>query len=122
MKAIEIEWKGQPLIITESEAFEIGEVIEEVVTLGELADMGERPKFRKLARCYSLMINFAGGKSTPAEVHTMMMDQIKGDGKAKELLVAHAVGTLVEILMDGAPAGDGDTEKKDAPSSLKVAS
>ena len=122
MKAIKIEWKGQPLIITESETFELGEEIEEVITLNELAEMADKPKFRKLAKCYSIMINFAGGASTPAEIYSLMMDQIKGDSEATELLIAEAVSTLIEILMDGAPADDGDDEKKPEPSSLKVAS
>lgn len=123
MKQINIEWKGELLTIGEHEAFELGERIEEIVTLTELSQMGQHPKFRKLARCYAEMINFAGGRTSPAEVHAKMMDELKG-GKVdqKEILVAEAVSTLIDILMDGAPQGDGDDDAKKEGHSSKTAS
>lgn len=114
MKRIDIEWKGEAYTISESQAFELGERIEEIVTLGELAEMASRPKFRKLAKCYAEIINFAGGRVTAAEIHSEMMDQIKAQNQdASALLAAEAIGTLIEILMDGAPQEEaGDEGKK----------
>ena len=117
MKQITIEWKGETLVIGEDEAFELGEQIEEIVTFTELISMQAKPKFHKLSRCYAVMIVFAGGYATPKEVHSMMMAQIK-DKSQKALLVTEAVGTLISILMDGAPEEDGgdeeEGEKKDS--------
>lgn len=112
MNIIKIEWKGETLTINEDEAFEVGERIEEILTLSELAEMGGKPKFYKLARCYSEMVNFAGGHTTPREIHSEMMAQIKGDNDGGELMIAEAIASLIAILMDGAPEGDGEGEGK----------
>ncbi|MBL4704470.1 MAG: hypothetical protein JKY54_08105, partial [Flavobacteriales bacterium] len=91
--------------------------IEEIITLSELLMMQGAPKFHKLARCYSTMINFAGGKTTPAEVHELMMKEVReslGNAHAKEarqLMATTAVAMLVSFLMDGAPQG-GEPGKK----------
>ena len=121
MQKIELTWKGEDFTIPESEVFEVGEQIEEIVTLGELSAMSSKPQFRKLSRCFSVMINHAGGTATPAEVHSMMMEQIKA-GTGRGDLATAAISTLVEILMDGAPERDGDegSEKKAASSSKTV--
>jgi hypothetical protein len=112
MKAIKIEWKGETLTINETEAFDVGERIEEIVTLAELAEMGNKPKFHKLARCYAEMINFAGGNTTPREIHSEMMGQMKGDHDGGELMIAEAIASLISILMDGAPESDGEESGK----------
>ena len=91
MNTLKIEWKGETLTINENEAFEVGERIEEIVTLAELAEMGNKPKFHKLARCYAEMINFAGGNTTPREIHSEMMAQMKGDNDGGELIIAESI-------------------------------
>lgn len=124
MKQIEIEWQGESFSISENQAFELGERIEEIVTLSELAQMADRPKFRKLARCYAEMLNFAGARVTPQQVHSKMMEELKGAGTTqKKIVVAEAIGVLIEILMDGAPQEDGDSSNsKKGSHSLKRAS
>jgi hypothetical protein len=120
MKKIEIEWDGEKLVIDENKAFEIGERIEEIVTLSELLQMQTKPKFFKLSRCYAEMINFAGGRATPQEVHTRMMDEIKSTtDEGKTIMIGQAVSTLLEMLMDGAPEEEDPqpTEKKKSRSS-----
>ena len=121
MKKIELSWMDEDFVIPEKEVFEVGEQIEEIVTLGQLSAMANNPRFHKLARCYSLMINHAGGNATPEKVYAVMMAQIK-TGSEKQLVAAAAINTLAEILMDGAPESDddGDDEKK-AVSSSKAA-
>jgi hypothetical protein len=124
MPDIKIEWKGQKLVILESDTFELGEAIEEVVSLTQLSSMGKSPQFHKLARCFAIMINFAGGTTTPSEVHKEMMKEIKtGGAEAKGLLALVAVETLITILMDGAPeVGEGADEGKTVSGSSKAVS
>lgn len=118
MKVIKIEWGGETYTINENEAFEIGERIEDIITMGDLAkmQMEASPKFRKLSRCFAEMINFAGGRASPQDVHTQMMAQIKSTEATapEDLFVTIAINTLLEIMMDGVPEGEGgdDAEKK----------
>lgn len=122
MKAIKIEWRGETLVIGESETFELGEQLEEITSLAELAAMGEKPKFHKLARCYAEMINFAGGQATPKEIHTEMMDQIKSGSDEGVLMIATAIASLIAILMDGAPDDLDEPDVSGADGKKKKAS
>lgn len=119
MKQISIEWEGEEYTIHETEAFALGERLEDIVTLPELALMGQRPKFRKLARCYAEMLNFAGARTSAEKVHAVMMAEIKGaSSDQKQMMISTAIATLLEILMDGAPQEDtGDSKKKTSHSS-----
>lgn len=108
---VELEWKGRQFVVPEDRAFELGEVVEDIITLAELPDLATRPKFRKIARIYGAMLRFAGAKCTDAEVHSEIMAEIKS-GSEKQELVTRAISTLVAILMDGAPEGDGAEEGK----------
>ena len=120
MKKITIEWAGETYTIKESDAFAVGEMIEEIIPLTELAAMKDHPKFHKIARCYSVMINYAGGNTTPGYVHSAMMKEIKAaDGtETQGLLAITALAILMEFLMDGAPEFDGDDGKKTKTPSL----
>jgi hypothetical protein len=122
MKQINLEWQGQKFTIGEHEAFELGERLEDIVTLPELASMATNPKFRKLARCYSTMLSFAGARVTPEMVYSQMMSEIKSlDEDRKQLVVAEAISVLLEILMDGAPEGQGQDDGKKKNRSSKAA-
>ncbi len=118
MPAIKIDWADQKYTITEEDSFELGERIEDIVSLSALADMAENPNFRRISRCYAEMINFAGGSVTPREIHSAMMDQIKGQSEENSLLIIQsAITKLMDVLMDGAPEGlVGDDGKKISPS------
>lgn len=114
MANIKLTWKGKDYTIPEKKAFEVGDEIEDVLTLYELAAMGKRPKFHKLARCFGIMLRFAGCKVSDREVHSEMMTQIKS-GAGEDMVAANAVNALMAVLLDGAPEGDGDSpEKTDA--------
>ena len=118
MKQISIQWGGENYTIPEKHVFELGERIEDIVSLSDLSKLAESPNFRRIARCYAEMINFAGGHVTAQEVHSAMMDQLKGASDDDRLtVITSAISTLLEILMDGAPEelveGDTSTGKKD---------
>jgi hypothetical protein len=119
-KSIALEWAGKKFTILESEAFAVGELVEDIITLGELPDLAKRPKFHKIARVYGEMLRFAGAKVTDQEIHSAMMAQVKAAGggdDGAQIIAGAAISALVEILMDGAPQDDeGDTEKKSAAS------
>ncbi len=114
MKQISVDWKGKAYTVKEDQAFALAEEIEDIVTLSELGNMGEKPKFIKLARCYAAVVNFAGGHAEPQEVHSHIMASIKGEGDAgKADMLANLAGGLIEMLMDGAPEPDEDDDDDD---------
>jgi len=126
MPDIVLEWAGRDYRIPDSRAFDLGERVEDIVTLSELGEMTARPKFHKIARVYGEMLRYAGAKVTDREVHSEMMAQVKQamtmvatgadksdiETKAKHQIAASAIATLVAILMDGAPSSGGEEPEK----------
>jgi hypothetical protein len=105
---IVLNWRGAEYRIPDERAFEAGERLEDVVTLGELMAWGNAPKFHKLARCFATLLRFAGCKVSDREVLGDMMAQIKdGGAEGEQLVAAQAVASLIAVLMDGAPASAG---------------
>ena len=120
MRNIVLSFKGEEFTILENQAFEVGEAVEDVVTLPELASWGSRPKFFKLARCFGVMLRFAGCKVSDQDVHREMMANVaSAEEGGEEILAAQAVGALVAVLMNGAPDGD---DAEDAPEKVKALS
>lgn len=118
MKAISLTWDGETHIIKPNQAFEAAEVVERHMSLMDVAKIKDNLPLTKLARCYADLVEFAGGYAEAAEVHSVMMQQMKAqavmssDG-AQSMLVVKALQDLVEILMDGAPEmEEPDGEKK----------
>lgn len=110
MAAIKIAWKGEAFSIKETDVFELGEQIEDIISLADLAKMAKAPNFRRIARCYAVMINFAGGHVTAKEIHSEMMVHLKAAGEGDKMaLITSAITTLLEILMDGAPTEEETT-------------
>jgi len=111
MKQITVAWGGKAYTVKEDQAFALGEEIEDIISLPQLAQMETYPKFIKLARCYAAVVNFAGGSADPEEVHAAMMAELKSGGKeAKASMLASIGGALIDMLMDGAPEADGEEE------------
>lgn len=119
MASIKLSFKGETYTIPEDQAFEAAEVVEEVMTIPQIVAMQENPRFTKIARCFGAMLRFAGVKVSDREVHQEMMREIASldsdadQEQGKEMLAAQAVASLLAVLMDGAPEGDG-TEGGDA--------
>lgn len=106
MPNIKLTWAGKDYTIPEKKAFEVGDEIEDVLTLYELAAMSEKPKFHKLARCFAIMLRCAGCKVSDRDVHSEMMRQVR-TGAGEEMVAANAVNALMAILLDGAPEAEG---------------
>lgn len=111
MRGVRFPFKGVEYHVPAERAFALGEQIEDIVTLTEIASWGKAPKLFKLARCFAAIIRFAGGKVTNEEVHEEMMDQIKSGGAGSDLIAAQAISALIAILMNGAPEGDGEADE-----------
>ncbi len=119
---IEIEWKGETYTITERDAFEVADAIEDVVTLGQLVQMrsdGENIRFARLAKAYSAMLNATGAQTTPDEVRNAFLAGLQDDNPLDRLkLSLEAIDNLIIMVMGDAPKVDpetadtDDTEKK----------
>lgn len=121
MSAIRLEFKGTVYEVQENRAFEAGEMLEEIVSIAEIGSWGNSPKFHKLARVFSVLLNYAGADVTKEEVFAEMMREIHTAGDdADGILAVKAVEALVGVLMDGAPdeiEGEGEPLKKVTASS-----
>ena len=113
MRAVEMTWRGKAFTIPANRAFEIGEQVEDIVTLAEVASWGSRPKMFKLAKCYGAMLRFAGAKV--ADV-TILEEITPVEGRQQEA-AAQAVNALVDLLLSGAKGG-GDSEPPKKTSDL----
>jgi len=123
MPNITLSFKGTDYKILENSAFEVAEEVEEIVTLAELAKMQTNPKFVKIAKCLGVMLRFAGAKVSDKDVHSEIIREIAGlseedAGAAKDMLAAQAIGSLMAVLMDGAPIDD----EAPAPEKTKASS
>lgn len=123
MAAITLEWRGKTYTIPDTEAFEVGEKVEDVFPLTSLATMADRPNFHRIARAYAVMLAHAGADVTSRDVHAHIMEGLAGAGKGERLAAAHAaLAAIVAVLTDGMPVGDvGQSAGGNAPSSSEGA-
>ncbi len=110
MSEIRLVWKGEEIVIPEDRAFAIGEQVEEIVTLAEIATWTTNPRMFKLARAFATMLRFAGKRVSDRQVHDAIMgrDSDKEDAASQ---AAAAMTGLVEVLMGGAPPASGEAKK-----------
>lgn len=138
MREIRMSWAGTDYVIPETKAFQIGERIEEIATLGEILGWMQAPRFFKMARCLGEMLRFAGCKVNDTEVHSALVGSLgkvaDADAEAgagtdagstsapapgPEDGYAAAVFALVALLMGDAPqdtSGQADPRGKAAAS------
>lgn len=121
MPDIKLTFKGQDYVIPETRAFELGERVEEVVTLAEMATWGRAPRYFKIAKAFGVMLRFAGCKVSDAEVKAELDASIlraaqengAEESEVREILAVKAVEQLQAVLFDGAPqGGEGGTPGK----------
>lgn len=118
MRSVEMRWRGQDYTIPAAKAFQIGEEIEDIATLADIASWGSRPKMFKLAKCYATMLRFAGAKVADATV----LEAITPVDGQEQGAAAEAIKALIDLLLAGAkPAkeGEADPPKKDSASSAQ---
>ena len=125
MARIEIQWKGETLVIREDQAFAAAEAVEEVFTITDIARMEKSFNTTKLSRAFAALVTFAGGQATKEEVRESIMAAIHG-GESADAVLGQVFNSLVAILMDGAPdegaTPAGKPKKKRAKGSRKPAS
>lgn len=118
MAEIKITWQGAEYGIPANKAFQIGERIEDIATLGEILGWLQQPRFFRMARCLGEMLRFAGCKVSDQDVHTKLVGSMGKDSEGESF--AGAVFALVDLLMGDAPKGEGeggDPQGKPAASS-----
>ena len=104
MPDIRIKFKDQDYLIPDSRAFEVGMAVEEIITLGRLGKLLEDPKFHVIAKCFGVMLRFAGAKVSDRDVLAEMMAKVKGnEAGAGRLAAVEALMMIGAVLMDGAP-------------------
>lgn len=114
MRAVNMQWRGKEYTIPATQAFQVGEQIEDIVTLAEISQWASKPKMFKLAKCYAIMLRFAGCKVADSVVFDDIMSA-KEDANGN-LAAAQAIGALAELLTGGSPAADGEPAEKTSAS------
>lgn len=117
MAEIKINWQGKDYVIPASKAFQIGERIEEIATMGEILGWLKEPRFFRMARCLGEMLRFAGAHVSDQEIHSKLVGSMGKDAEGENF--ATAVFALVDVLMGDAPREGGG---KDAPAGKPAAS
>jgi len=125
MPKIVLEWKGKSYVIPEKDVFEAVDDMENHVTLGSLTADAQTLRMGRLAKAFSVLLEYAGAPDcSPAEVRKWMTASIRQifDNAAKtgemasqeevqSVFFGAVVKSLSEILMDGAP----EAEEPDEP-------
>ena len=114
MRAVEMVWRGVTYTIPANRAFAVGEEIEDIAPISVIASWGVHPRWRKLARCYGIMLRHAGAKVAD---ETILESITPIDGVDKND-AAIATKALIDLLLAGAkPATESDgPPKKDTAS------
>jgi hypothetical protein len=114
MREVKMRWRDVDYTIPATKAFEIGERVEDIATLAEVASWGHRPKMFKLAKCYGEMLRFAGCKVAD----TVVLEAITPvEGKEQDA-ASDAIKALVDLLLTGAKTTEGEAEPPKKTSDL----
>jgi len=116
MTSITLSFKGQTYTIPESRAFEAGAAVEEVVTLAEMSQWGNAPKFFKLARAFGALLRFAGARvsdtEVKAEIDASILRAVEAGlekDAANEMFAVQAMSQLQAVLFTDAPTAGGES-------------
>ena len=106
MPDIVIIYKGAEYTIREDRAFQIGERVESIATLGEISGWQASPQYHRMARCVGEMLRFAGCKTSDREVFEELMRCLKsGDGQTFYAVLVSLITTLTHgMLIDNTPS------------------
>lgn len=115
MRDIVLNYRGQDYRVPANRAFQLGERVEDIVRVDEVATFRARPKFFKMSRAYGEMLRFAGCRISDEEIHADLMRDLMTPGSVGDgdHAILAALDNLFTILTQG--AGDlltPDPEKK----------
>ena len=120
MADIIIAYKGKDYRIREDRAFQIGERVEALATLGEISGWQANPQYHRMAKCVGEMLRFAGCKTSDNEVFAELMSSLKAaDGVFLGSILIALINVLTHgMLIDETPAdaGPGDASGEIVPS------
>ena len=119
MPDIQIAYKGTDYTIREDRAFQIGERVEAIATLGEISGWQANPQYHRMARCVGEMLRFAGCKTADKDVFEELMKSLKAaDGAFLGGVLVALINTLTHgMLIDETPA----ETPAEAPASGEIA-
>ena len=115
MTPISLTYRGVKFSIPATRAFQIGEEVEGIISLGEIEHWGNKVPFHRVARAYGAMLRFAGCKVENAEVLQSIMDNLSEVGAARaagkditdlEIFYQSALQSVSFCLMGGAPRSE----------------
>lgn len=113
MKVITLEYAGKEYTINEDEVFLACDAVEDVLTLGEMAEMmqdARRIKFSKLADAYAALLQEAGASVNRKQIHKQFRAALSKGADGGLMAAREALAQLINVLMDGAETGEGDKE------------
>ena len=112
MAALRMLFRGTEYVIPENRAFEVGAEVEDVALFFEIMGWLKAPHFHKMSRCLGVLLRAAGCDVDDQGVYKELMASVRSAGS--NAYFTTALFGLVTLLMDGAPAGDGDAEPEKA--------
>lgn len=121
-KLISVEYDDKEYTINENEVFTVCDAIEDVLTLGEMAQMmqdSRKIRFAKLAEAYAALLREVGAPVNAQKIHGEFRSALTGDAKGGVIKAQEALAGLINILMDGA---EPSKEDKDSGNSEKTGS
>jgi hypothetical protein len=121
-KIISVEYDGKEYTINENEVFSVCDAIEDVLTLGEMAEMmkdSRKIRFARLAAAYAVLLREVGAPVDTKKIHSEFRSALTSDARNGVIKAQEALAGLINILMDGA---DPSEEDKDQGNSGKAAS
>lgn len=109
MRDIAFEYGGREYRIPATRAFAVGEQVEDIATIAEVASWAKKPRFHKIARCYGAMLRFAGASVSDEEIHRDILSGALAGNTEKLALAGQAINALLLILLgDAAPTESVD--------------
>lgn len=117
MPNILIAYKGKEYTVREDRAFQIGERVEAIATLGEISGWNARPEYHRMARCVGEVLRFSGCKTSDREVFEELMSALKtGDPTTFLGILMSLINVLTHgMLIDETPA-EGESSGETDPS------
>lgn len=112
-----IQWQGKDYTILASDAFDVADQIEDVITISEIPSLAAKPKLTTIAKVYGIMLRYAGAKVRDDEIRSAILREMKS-GQTENMMADGVILALLEILFDGATNDDEDAPEPKKESAL----